>query len=69
MPLTCNIDANGKRVRLFMGIILSIAGLTVGLVWSNWIIAGILLGGGAFTLFEARAGWCAVRAMGFKTKV
>ena len=24
---------------------------------------------GAFAVFEARAGWCAVRAMGFKTKM
>ena len=25
------------------------------------------LAGGAFAVFEARAGWCAVRAMGFRT--
>lgn len=34
------------------------------------LIGGIAAaGGGAFMLFEGLAGWCAVRAMGFRTPV
>jgi hypothetical protein len=29
--------------------------------------AGAAMLGGAFAIFEARAGWCALRAMGIKT--
>jgi hypothetical protein len=32
-----------------------------------WYPFGAIVFGGAFTIFEARAGWCVVRAMGFKT--
>jgi DNA gyrase/topoisomerase IV subunit B len=34
-----------------------------------WWLAGALAGMGAFVVFEARSGWCAVRAMGFRTWV
>jgi hypothetical protein len=30
-------------------------------------LSGLALG--AFMIFEARAGWCAVRALGFKTRI
>ena len=39
--------------------------LAGGWVWL--IVAGLALMG-AFSVFEARAGWCVVRAMGIKTK-
>jgi hypothetical protein len=35
-----------------------------GLGW--YAVAGALFGG-AFAIFEARAGWCIVRAIGIKT--
>ena len=71
----CNIDAKGKAAR-FLGGAAAILGslilaalliadvLTVGLGW--YAVAGGIFGG-AFAMFEARAGWCIVRAIGFKT--
>jgi hypothetical protein len=75
MPLTCNIDAHGKRARLINGLILLAlaAGLAVyafmagGMIF--WIAAGVCLLLGGLCVFEARAGWCALRAMGIKTKL
>jgi hypothetical protein len=74
MALRCNIDRRGKVARLIWGLILLVAG---GLILfakalptgSAWAWAGVIacFGGGAFALFEALAGWCIVRAIGFKT--
>ncbi|MEL0331278.1 MAG: hypothetical protein VW982_03570 [Candidatus Poseidoniales archaeon] len=71
----CNIDAKGKAAR-FLGGLASITGavvlaallltetLTLDFGW--YAVAGAVFGG-AFAIFEARAGWCVVRALGFKT--
>ena len=71
--MQCNIDARGKAVRLIMGIVLTIAAFILLMVGSGetWaIITGIsCLAGGGFTIFEGAAGWCAVRAMGFRTRI
>lgn len=77
MALECNIGQRGIRFRrrlgLFLvGIGLAIAGLllmtgsALGFTW--FAPAGFILGG-AFSLFEARMGWCAFRALGFRTKI
>ena len=74
MALTCNIDAKGKAVRMIWGVLLIAAGVALALfrawptgsVWA-WVIAVLLIAGGAFAVFEARAGWCVIRAMGMKT--
>jgi hypothetical protein len=76
MPLNCNINARGKRARLIYGVILLIVGIVLlfawaipaGSVWA-WIITIACMLSGGFAIFEARAGWCIVRAMGFKTPV
>jgi len=76
MPLQCNIDAKGKAIRLIYGIVLLIAGIVLVVIWAwpgggvwAWIVSvGLTLGGG-FAIFEARSGWCVVRAMGFKTPI
>ena len=73
--LECNIDARGKAARLIGGL----AGVAFGVALSmllvldvlsgsavSFVAAGSLLGGG-FAIFEARAGWCIVRAMGIRT--
>ena len=74
MPLQCNIDSRGRAVRLIYGVVLVIAGLVMALLWAPWagslwawVLTVAAIVGGAFAIFEARAGWCAVRAMGFKT--
>ncbi|MEM6258058.1 MAG: hypothetical protein AAGI37_07060 [Planctomycetota bacterium] len=74
--MQCNIDAKGKALRLIYGLImLAVAALiavlmlagVLGLgVWGWAVVAGLGLFG-AFGVFEARAGWCVMRAMGFKT--
>jgi MFS-type transporter involved in bile tolerance (Atg22 family) len=74
--MQCNIDQRGRRLRFINGLVLlGIGGLIVGLwaapnhsVWL-WIVAMVLIAGGLFSLFEARKGWCALRAMGIKTKI
>lgn len=74
MPLTCNIDAKGKLARLIWGILLLVAGTILAIAWAwgttspmRWGLVIVCLVGGAFAVFEARAGWCVVRAMGIKT--
>jgi len=74
--MQCNIDARGKSVRLVCGILLLIVGLILlfsmaiphgGVV--EWIVTLFPLLTGAFAVFEGWAGWCVLRAMGFKTSV
>ena len=74
--MQCNIDARGKRVRFVNGIAMLAVGIVLLLVWAlpagsalAWILTASALLGGAFLVFEARAGWCALRAMGFKTPI
>jgi uncharacterized membrane protein HdeD (DUF308 family) len=75
MALQCNIDSRGKAARLIWGVLLLIVGVVLlfvlalpsSSVWA-WVVTIFCLAGGAFAVFEARAGWCVVRAMGFKTR-
>jgi hypothetical protein len=76
MALQCNIDSRGKRARLVSGIVMVIVALILVGAWAwpsrsavGWAIALFFILAGAFSIFEARAGWCALRAMGFKTRV
>mgnify|MGYP001173251010 FL=1 len=74
MALTCNIGAAGKAARLRVGI-MAVAGgvllaplVAVGFLPSvGWLAVAGSVAGGSFSIWEARAGWCVVRAMGFKT--
>ena len=72
--MQCNIGTKGKAVRLKLGLmalagalilaIIVLAGFLEGTIW--WLgVAGATFGG-LFSIWEARAGWCIVRAMGFK---
>jgi hypothetical protein len=74
MPLTCNIDSRGKLARLIYGIVLLAIGLLLAWRWAwpagsalRWTITVVCIASGAFAIFEAKAGWCIVRAMGMKT--
>ena len=77
MALECNIDARGKAVRMKLGIRLVIISIIIaaltyfGIIPSSfgWTLAGGSFVGGAFTIWEARMGWCVLRATGFKTKI
>lgn len=71
--MQCNIDSKGKAVRLVIGLASLTAGLLV-LVFAGTEGAPLGIGigclaGGAFATFEGWSGWCAVRAMGFKTRI
>jgi len=74
MALQCNIDSKGRVARLVYGVIVLVAGVVSATLWAlpagtvlAWGVSGLLVASGAFAIFEARAGWCVVRAMGFKT--
>jgi len=73
MPLTCNINDQGAKIRRVWGImsLLAAALLAAMAYWSGtwwlWIIVTVALASGILGLFEARKKWCAVRAMGIKT--
>ena len=68
--MQCNIDARGQANRLKAGILSLIFAMIIGvLIYFNTLESAtwgyVLIGaafGGAFTIFEARAGWCIVRA-------
>lgn len=78
LGLTCNIDRRGRRARGALGAILLVAATVCfvvgvgrdGAAFTGAMIAGAALAvGGLFCLFEAANAWCAVRAMGFRTKL
>jgi hypothetical protein len=77
MPLTCNIDRRGRRIRLLAGILVEAAGAILlllrvaGVLEGTWPwVAGLsAIAGGTFMVFEGAVGWCAVRALGFRTPV
>jgi len=73
---TCNIDQRGKTLRIVSGAFLETIGLALGVMWyfgwtPPWTIypAAAIWVAGMFVVFEGVMGWCAVRAMGFKTPI
>jgi len=74
--MQCNIDARGKAARLIYGIVMIALAVLIGaLAWLDvvgpwgWAVAAGLFPFGAFSIYEGWAGWCVVRAMGFKTRM
>ena len=74
--MQCNIDARGRAYRLISGLVVVVIGIifavlssigVAGPLW-GWIVTVCCLGSGIFMIFEGWAGWCAVRAMGVRTK-
>ena len=73
--MQCNIDSKGRWARAIWGIVLlagaivltgcRLAGVIGG--WWVWVVVAVLVVAGGFGLYEARKGWCAMRAMGFRT--
>lgn len=74
MALRCNINRTGRMIRLIYGLLMIGAG-GVALIFfaipaggiTQWALAIFLLVAGIFAVFEAQAGWCAIRAMGLHT--
>ena len=76
MAFQCNIEAQGKAVRLRLGImgVLSSLGLAAACLLISapdlaWVVPAGAFVGGAFAIFEGRTGWCVVRALGFRTPI
>ena len=77
MAFECNIDARGKAHRLRLGLLGVAGGVMLGLATLIGVLPTAIgylmtvgaIGGGAFSAWEARMGWCVVRAMGFKTRL
>ena len=81
--MKCNINDKGRRVRRNGGIVCCVAGVVLvavffaarfGYLTAHYSYATLfvglgLLALGVFQLFEARKGWCALRALGIKTRV
>ena len=75
--MQCNIDSRGKVARLITGCLTLMIGVAVMAAaamswiigWWIWLLVVLFLAFGAFQIFEAWAGWCVVRAMGFKTRM
>jgi hypothetical protein len=70
----CNIDARGKVVRLVAGFVTLLTGGVLLFAWAlgsgqalPWLVTAACALAGAFMVFEARNGWCALRALGFRT--
>jgi hypothetical protein len=61
-----NLEKKGRVIRGLLAAALFIGGLAA---WDfNWFLSLVFLLSGAFVLFEALRGWCALRACGIKTK-
>jgi cytochrome c biogenesis protein CcdA len=75
MSRVCNIDAKGRVVRFVTGVFAVLGGFIMALLITQnilpsevyWIPVIGSIAGGIFAMWEARAGWCVVRAIGIKT--
>ena len=75
MNRACNIDAKGKAVRFLTGIFAILSGLVLAILVnqgilsfeSYWLLVCGSIVGGVFAMWEAKTGWCVVRAIGIKT--
>ena len=75
LHMECNIDQKGRLARLYTGIIAIVFGIALALMTYlsvipatlGWLAVAGSIFGGAFAIFEARKGWCIVRAVGIKT--
>ena len=73
--MECNIDDQGVKFRRVWGIMTLFTGIAVAAlalwshIWWFWIIAAVATAAGIFALYESRKRWCALRAMGLKTRI
>ena len=75
MRLTCNIDQRGRKARIIAGVFVDLFGSTLIVVGvfarslPTLAVGIILCVTGSFMIFEGARGWCALRALGIKTKL
>lgn len=64
---SCNISRTGRIVRICIGLLLFALGIYLILEAGSAFWGSGLCAFGAFGVFEGIKGWCAMRALGFKT--
>lgn len=73
--MECNIDQRGRQARLVTGAVVDAAGvaaIVVGLFLHEpivIIVGAVVTVAGSFMILEGAISWCALRALGFKTKI
>ncbi|MEM6560258.1 MAG: hypothetical protein AAF656_01550 [Planctomycetota bacterium] len=74
MDMTCNIDAKGRLIRGILASGALIVAGVLGVLWAwpsgsvlPWLVVAAAVALGCFGMYEAKRGWCAARALGFKT--
>jgi len=71
--MQCNINQQGRTARIIMGACIESLGIAAGIWWfmggPTWLIWPAIgcVAGGWFAIMEGILGWCAMRAMGFRT--
>jgi hypothetical protein len=71
--MQCNINQQGRTARIIMGAFIESLGIAAGIWWfmggPAWLIWPTIgcVAGGWFAIMEGILGWCAMRAMGFRT--
>ena len=71
--MKCNINQQGRTARIIMGAAIESLGIAAGIWWfmggPAWLIWPAIgcVAGGWFAILEGILGWCAMRAMGFRT--
>lgn len=70
-----NIERTGRVLRIGAGIVLlasGAAGLLIAIPGSSWpwrLFQIALILAGAFAILEGAVGWCALRALGIRTRL
>ena len=75
MERNCNIGSKGKLFRLIIGLLLVSVGIVLVSLFNYDVLisyTALTIGlmsimGGLFAIWEAREGWCVVRAFGINT--
>lgn len=74
MKFTCNIGWKGRVLRAVTGVVLIVDAYLLHRYkmpddqWWSLVLQLVIGAMGVFTLFEGVVGWCAVRAMGIRTR-
>jgi hypothetical protein len=69
--MQCNIQRRGMWLRVVLGVLTAIAGISLVVQITGVIFfAGlVMIAAGGFMIFEGSVGWCAARALGFSTPI
>ncbi len=77
MAVSCNINRQGRTLRIVAGAMLEGPGFVLlvlrftGVLTGDWpwFVGAAAVVGGSFMIIEGALGWCAIRALGIKTPI